>query len=172
MKGAHQRIVTFGGLRLGEAAALHAAAFPAPWEQRWDREALAELLAAPGAFGLMAQPVSEAVPDRAAAPLPAQGFVLARVAADEAEIITIAVAPQARRRGIGTALIEAATREAASRGAARLFLEVAEDNFPARRLYDELGFLPVGKRRAYYARGALPAVAALMMHRAIDAATA
>lgn len=152
------RIVAFGGLRLGEAAAIHAASFPAPWEQRWDRDALAELLASPGAFGLMAQPGDgeEAI-----------GFVLVRVAADEAEIITIGVAPQARRRGAGTALLSAAAAEARERGAVSLFLEVAEDNFPARRLYEELGFVAVGKRRAYYARGSLPAAAAVMMRRAL-----
>jgi len=152
------QIAAFGGLRLGEAAAIHAAAFPAPWEQRWDRDALAELLATPGAFGLMAQRDAQAAPS---------GFVLVRVAADQAEIITIGVAPEARRRGIGTALLKAATAEATERGAASLFLEVAEDNFAARRLYDELGFVSIGKRRAYYARGSLPAVAAMMMRRAL-----
>lgn len=153
-----RRIVGFGGLRLAEAASIHASSFPAPWEQRWDRAALAELLATPGAFGLMAQEGEDGA---------ASGFVLTRVAADEAEIITLGVAPEARRRGIGTALLAAAAREARERGAISLFLEVADDNFAARRLYEELGFVAVGKRRAYYARGTLPAAAALMMRRAL-----
>ncbi|MCU0986942.1 MAG: GNAT family N-acetyltransferase [Acetobacteraceae bacterium] len=107
----------------------------------WDDAAFAALLASPGRLALIAAEGDE--------PL---GFLLLGLAADEGEIITLAVLPAARRRGLGAALVAAAAREAAARGAARLFLEVAEDNDPARALYARAGFVPVGRRRAYYAR--------------------
>jgi ribosomal-protein-alanine N-acetyltransferase len=148
----------FGGLDLDRAAAIHASAFAADWDQRWDRQAFAELLAMPGAFGLMAQPADA---DQAA------GLVLVRVAADEAEIVTLAVLPERRRQGLGFALMRRAESEARGRGAGRLFLEVAEDNFAARKLYADLGFATVGKRPAYYARGPLGSAAAIVMAKPI-----
>jgi ribosomal-protein-alanine N-acetyltransferase len=117
-------------------AALHAAAFPPA--ERWGAEAIALMLDLPGAFGLHC---------------PGAGFVLARVAADEAEILTLAVAPAARRQGHGGALLAAAMAQAAARGAAAMFLEVAEANGPARALYAAAGFAEAGRRRAYYPDG-------------------
>lgn len=107
----------------------------------WTEAAFAALLALPGRRAVIAS--------EAGMPL---GFVLLGLAADEAEIITLAVLPAARRRGLGAALLTAAMREARVRGATRLFLEVAEDNAPARALYAGQGFAEVGRRRAYYAR--------------------
>jgi ribosomal-protein-alanine N-acetyltransferase len=121
-------------------AALHEAAFPAdPWRE----PAMARLLAMPGAFALIAAQDGE----------PA-GFVLARVAADEAEIITLGVAPTHTRQGIGRSLLGAAAAEAAKRGATRLFLEVAATNHAACRLYAAGGFREAGRRRRYYPDGA------------------
>lgn len=148
----------FGGLDLDRAASIYAAAFAAEWDQHWDRQAFAELLAMPGAFGLMAQPAGA---DHAA------GLVLVRVAADEAEIVTLAVLPERRRQGLGFALMKRAESEARGRGARRMFLEVAEDNFAARKLYADLGFATVGKRPAYYARGALGSAAAIVMAKSL-----
>jgi ribosomal-protein-alanine N-acetyltransferase len=105
----------------------------------WTEAAFATLLALPGRRAFIA--------GEGDAPV---GFILLGLAADEAEIITLAVLPAARRRGVGAALVTAAGREAAARGAARLFLEVAEDNAPARALYSRAGFLPVGRRKGYY----------------------
>lgn len=116
-------------------AELHKAGFPQPWSEK----ALAELLAMPGAFAFVVQEEGEPV-----------GFVLARVAADEAEIVTIAVIPDCRRSGFGGRLMDRVLDEARRRGAVRLFLEVAEDNRAARRLYENLGFAEVGRRRKYY----------------------
>lgn len=130
-------------------AALHRASFDEPW----DADALAELLALPGTFGLMA------VEESMGAPF---GFVLLRIAADEAEILTIAVDPHRRERGVGRKLIEAAAVVAVARGAAALFLEVAEDNAPALGLYEGTGFRTVGRRPGYYRR-ATGAVAARTM---------
>lgn len=78
------------------------------------------------------------------------GFIVYRVVADEAEIITIGVAPDARRGGIAMAMLEIAARDAAARGAKKLFLEVARDNDAARALYTAAGFEQVGVRPKYY----------------------
>jgi len=117
-------------------AALHAAAFP-PGEA-WGPDAIALMLAMPGAFGLWREE---------------EGFVLARAAAGEAEILTLAVAPAARRQGLGAALLAGAMAAALARGAAAMFLEVAEGNAAARALYRGLGFTEVGRRRRYYPDG-------------------
>lgn len=80
------------------------------------------------------------------------GFALSRVAADEAEILTIAVAAPLRRKGGGNALLSASLNAIAQRGAARVILEVDERNQAALRLYARFGFQEVGARPAYYAR--------------------
>jgi ribosomal-protein-alanine N-acetyltransferase len=146
-----------GPFDLDLVAALHAGSF----EEAWSVQAIAELLAMPGAFGLtVAMPSPEG-------PRPA-GFVLARVAAEDCEILSIGIAPEMRRRGLARALMDEATRLAAASGARRMFLEVAEDNWGARRLYAALGFAPVGRRRNYYRRRH-GAVAALTMRRLLPA---
>ena len=81
------------------------------------------------------------------------GMVLVRVAADEAEILTLAVAPGARRRGLGRRLMQAAAAQAREVGASRLFLEVSSRNAAARALYQSQGFTQAGRRRRYYADG-------------------
>ncbi len=81
------------------------------------------------------------------------GMILARVAGDEAEILTLAVMPDSRRQGLGAALLMAAINQAAGCGAGALFLEVAEHNEAARGLYEAAGFHPVGRRRGYYPDG-------------------
>ena len=70
--------------------------------------------------------------------------------ADEAEILTLAVRPSARRAGLGGRLVEAAVVRAAALGAERMFLEVAEGNVAARALYARSGFVEMGRRRGYY----------------------
>ncbi|MEQ8266243.1 MAG: GNAT family N-acetyltransferase [Parvibaculum sp.] len=120
-------------------AALHALCF----EEAWDASSISGLLAMPGAFGFVAGP------DEAPA-----GLVLARLGGGEAEILTIGVAPAARGTGIGRTLLEAAAAAVAAAGGESLFLEVAEDNPVAIRLYEQFGFYLVGIRPAYYARGA------------------
>ncbi len=122
----------------GVLAALHADCFPSPWSEG----EMIRLLAMPGAFALLAL-----VGDAPCA------FVLGRVAADEAEIIAVGTHPGTRRRGLATWLIDAAGAHAARRGARTLFLEVAADNAPARRLYATFGCVQVGYRPDYYQRG-------------------
>lgn len=117
-------------------AAIHAAAFPPA--ETWDAPGFARQLGLPGVFGLIDTE---------------GGLVLARVAADEAEILTLAVAPSARRHGLGAALLRAAMREASARGASTMFLEVSADNEAAEALYAAAGFRPVGRRSRYYPDG-------------------
>ena len=117
-------------------AALHGASFPP--QDAWGPDALRLMLEMPGAFGLLA---AEA------------GFILARVAADEAEILTLAVHPAARRQGLAMALLETTALAAAARGAAALFLEVSAGNAAAQALYAAAGFAEVGRRRRYYPDG-------------------
>ncbi|MGQ2991220.1 MAG: ribosomal protein S18-alanine N-acetyltransferase [Brevundimonas sp.] len=134
-------------LGLGDAEALailHSAAFAAPW----DAEALGDLLSQAGTVAIGRE---------------GAGFILCRVVADEAEILTLATTPDARRRGLGRRLVEAAATEATGRGATRLFLEVAEDNVAARALYGRTGFVEIGRRRAYYARPEGRAMDALVL---------
>jgi len=117
-------------------AALHAGAFPSA--EAWGAEALRLMLEMPGSFGLHS---------------PGEGFILARVAADEAEVLTLAVAPAARRQGLGRGLLEAALELAAAAGARQIFLEVSVGNEAARALYAAAGFAEIGRRRRYYADG-------------------
>jgi ribosomal-protein-alanine N-acetyltransferase len=112
-------------------AALHAACFT----EAWDAAAISQLLSGPGVFALRH----------------VDGFVLARVAAGEAEILTLAVAPHARGQGLGRALLHSAIARAQAQGAQVLFLEVGADNPHALALYAGLGFAKVGMRKAYYA---------------------
>jgi len=108
-------------------AAIHAAAFPPG--QVWGEDAISLQLSLPGAFGL--------IDERG-------GMLLGRVT-------TLAVAPDARRRGIAKALLEAACGEIRLRGGNAMFLEVATRNSPALELYRRIGFVEVGRRRRYYA---------------------
>lgn len=78
------------------------------------------------------------------------GFLLGRVAAGEAELLTIAVAPEARRRGLGRKLLARFIYQARLRAAESAFLEVAEDNAAAKALYLAAGFGESGRRKGYY----------------------
>ena len=126
-------------------ADLHAEAFDTPWSAA----AFADLLGQAGV-------VPEGDDD---------GFILIRTVADEAEILTLAVRPSARRKGLGARLVLAAMGRAARDGATRMFLEVAEDNAAARALYGSLGFEAAGRRPRYYPRAEGPAVDALILVR-------
>jgi ribosomal-protein-alanine N-acetyltransferase len=111
-------------------AALHQSSF----SDAWSSQAIAGLLATPGTFAIHLQ----------------DGFILARIAAGEAEILTLAVHPQARGRGLGRLLLQAAARHAQALGTTQMFLEVGTDNPSALALYAGQGFVPVGQRKAYY----------------------
>jgi [ribosomal protein S18]-alanine N-acetyltransferase len=91
------------------------------------------------------------------------GFILSRMAADEAEILSIAVARSRRGEGLGSRLVEVNLRRLAGLGVRTVFLEVAENNLPARRMYQRLGFRDVGRRTGYYS--AANGSAALILRR-------
>jgi ribosomal-protein-alanine N-acetyltransferase len=92
------------------------------------------------------------------------GYAITWTILDQAELGNVAVAPDARRRGVGRMLVEAALRRVRRRGARECFLEVRESNVVARRLYEELGFTAIGRRRRYYAS---PVEDALVMRVAL-----
>jgi len=80
------------------------------------------------------------------------GFILSRLAADEAEILSVAVTASQRGRGLAGRLLDHHLRALAGRGARAVFLEVDEDNVAARKLYARRHFREVGRREAYYRR--------------------
>ncbi len=79
------------------------------------------------------------------------GFLILRQILDEAEILNLAVLPEFRRQGIGTALLQAALQDASARGAAQAYLEVRASNKPAMEFYKQHGFRTLGRRAQYYA---------------------
>lgn len=81
------------------------------------------------------------------------GFIVYRAVADEAEIITIGVAPDARRTGIAAAMLGIIEGDLKKRGVKHIFLEVAADNAPARSLYQGNGYTEIGTRPKYYDGG-------------------
>ena len=80
----------------------------------------------------------------------AAGFLVGRLAADEAEILNLAVAPGYRRQGIGRRLVAEALAVARQRGAGKCWLEVRAANRAARDFYRALGFAETSRRRGYY----------------------
>lgn len=132
-------------------AELHKPSFPDPWPE----EAFASLLSREEVFAVLGAISSERA---------AKGFVLMRAVAEEAEVLTVCVAADARRDGLGQSLLIEACKIARARGADHLFLEVAEGNEAATLLYQKLGFKTVGRRAAYY-RQSESAADALVMRR-------
>lgn len=135
--------------RSAEIAALHKRLFyPA-----WDEAAVNALLEHPASTSLVAV---------AGDPKTIAGFIIGQLAADEAEILSIGVAPDWQRTGLGKMLVEGLIRAVRRGEAKRLFLEVAADNAGALRLYKSLNFTETGRRKAYYERANGPSVDALL----------
>lgn len=133
-------------------AQVHGAAF----EPGWDAEQIADIGSGPGAYALIVET------DR---PI---GMILCRAVAGEAEILTLAVEPAARRGGVGAALVEAAAGLARTAGADAMFLEVGLDNPGAIALYERAGFVRAGRRKGYYERAGGVRVDALVMRRDLN----
>jgi ribosomal-protein-alanine N-acetyltransferase len=129
---------------------LHQQAFPKPWSAA----EIAKLLENPAVFAILSRGAN------------AQGFAMGWAAAGDAELLTVAVVPEARRRGVGAALVTAIGVAALVRGAASMHLEVAEDNAAARALYVKLGYAESGRRHAYYAGDGGP-IDAIVMRRTL-----
>lgn len=113
-------------------ARLHAVCFGRP--RPWSAAEINDILTMTGSFALTAP----------------QGFLIGRVVAGEAELLTLAVAPEARRRGVASALLDRFAAASHSRAATTAFLEVAADNAPAIALYQRKGWAQAGRRRRYY----------------------
>ena len=135
-------------------SALHREDFVRPWT---DGE-FATLLEQDTVFGFAAREVGHGAE-------PPVGFVLARFAAGEGEILTVAVARAHRRQGLGWQLMDAVLRRLHAERAEALFLEVDETNAPALALYRRLGFREVGKRPNYYRSSEHGSTGALVMRR-------
>ncbi|MCA9762666.1 MAG: ribosomal protein S18-alanine N-acetyltransferase [Gemmatimonadetes bacterium] len=123
---------------LGALALLEQGAFSDPWTS----EMLTDAMQTRGAVALVAA-------DATGRPV---ASVMARAAADEGEILTIAVAPEVRGQGLGRRLLDAALGELVARGARTVWLEVRPSNQAARALYRAVGFAAAGVRRGYYRR--------------------
>jgi ribosomal-protein-alanine N-acetyltransferase len=140
---------------LAAVARIHAASF----DDAWTESVFRRILAMPGAFGLAARDGAALI-----------GFAVGRIAGEECEILSLAVDPARRRAGTGARLLDAMIAAALARGARVVFLEAAEDNAAALRLYDSRGFVTVGRRPNYYELPAGGAVAALTMRRDLPVA--
>ena len=132
-----------------EMAALHARALTSP--PPWSAQAFASLSDSPGTFTLG----------------DARGFVTGRALAGEAEVLTLAIAPEFRRQGLARALMSEFHDTARANGAATAFLEVAEDNPAAIALYLSLGYEPAGRRRGYFSGADSARVDAVVMKKSL-----
>lgn len=95
-------------------------------------------------------------------------FVLLRVIADEAEILTLATDPAHRRRGLAREALTQAQDAACQAGATQMFLEVAEDNDAAKNLYSSTGYIQVGRRPGYYVPKDAAPIAALVLRKQLQ----
>jgi ribosomal-protein-alanine N-acetyltransferase len=131
-------------------AALHAASFNRGWAEHEFEQLLAD---------------RSVVCDRAASGRTSVGFIVSRRAADEAEILSVAVARSWRGRGLARRLLDLHLRRLAGLGSRAVFLEVDEANVAARRLYARAGFSEAGRRPGYYPREAGKRASALILRR-------
>lgn len=160
--------------------ALHRASCTAEWDEAWSQQSFADILAMPGAVGLIASaddetlrvarealgvaPIDPAPPGFAPTGYVPVGFALGRIAVDEAEVLLIATRPARRRRGIAQAMLAEMLPRLAGAGAKHVFLEVAASNVAALALYRAAGFRAVGSRPNYY-RGREATIDALVLTR-------
>jgi [ribosomal protein S18]-alanine N-acetyltransferase len=132
------RVRPFRSADLPAVMRIEQSVYPSPWPE----EHLARIVAFPGAIGRIAELEDGKV----------VGYALGWVAADEAELANIAVAPPHRRSGVGHRLLESMREAAAGLGATRMYLEVRVSNQVAQAFYRARGFTVTGRRREYYSR--------------------
>jgi ribosomal-protein-alanine N-acetyltransferase len=156
MQAISQPVIRHIGVeRAGECAALHALSFIHPWS-------VAELEQMLSAKEVLADGAHDGKSHAL------YGFLLSRIAADEAEILTIAVDPAHRKSGIGAKLLTAHLARLAAQRVKTLFLEVDQTNRAARALYARFGFQKVGERKAYYRTAESARATALVMRLDIE----
>lgn len=133
-----------------DLAGLHEGLFP----EAWDAASFEKLLAHPGSIAFFA---------RVGAPPQMAGFILAQMAADEAEILTLGVPAAHQRHGLARRLVDALVRAAQKSEVKKLFLEVGAENVAALNLYTKAGFAKVAERKGYYTRAGKPPEDAIVM---------
>ena len=130
-----------------DADAVSAIATQAPAAADWSKESYLRFAREEGSLDLVLELNSQI-----------QGFLVGRLAADQAELLNLAVIPAQRRKGAGTALLAKALEEWISRGAKTVYLEVRESNTGAIAFYEKHGFAVVGRRKGYYREPDEPAL--------------
>jgi ribosomal-protein-alanine N-acetyltransferase len=131
--------------------------FDPSYGEAWTAGQCAGLLPMPGVWLTLARDPTGVI-----------GFSLARIVANEAELLLLAVRGSAQRHGVGKLLLEGFIEQAKTRGADRLHLEVRDGNH-AVKLYEEYGFVLVGRRRNYYSGPDMRCFDALTMAKIVDA---
>jgi [ribosomal protein S18]-alanine N-acetyltransferase len=126
--------------RLEDADAVMAIAAQAPEAATWSKESYVKFACEPGSLALVLEEAAGQI----------GGFLLGRLAADQAELLNLAVVPTQRRQGAGTALLAKAIQEWRPRGAKSVYLEVRESNTGAIAFYEKHGFAKTGLRKGYY----------------------
>ncbi|HEX8663939.1 MAG TPA: ribosomal protein S18-alanine N-acetyltransferase [Beijerinckiaceae bacterium] len=146
------RVAPLSSRHAGRLAEIHGEAFTRPWDaMEFERSLSEKSVHADGLFlGRGSEPA---------------GFILSRRAADEAEILSVALAAGARGRGLSGALLDHHLRVLMQAGVRSVFLEVEEGNRPALALYRRRGFREIGRRQGYYARPDGTRAAAITMSR-------
>ncbi|NQV55978.1 MAG: GNAT family N-acetyltransferase [Rhodospirillales bacterium] len=143
-------IVPLGSRDVDDIARIHVACF----DEAWNARILTRILAMTGAFALGVRQgggvrLGRRPPQGGVAEALA-GFAIARVAADECELLSLGVAPASRGLGLGAMMLDAALVRAGSVNVRKFFLEVAENNIPALTLYKARGLTQIGRRPKYY----------------------
>ncbi|WGF86497.1 GNAT family N-acetyltransferase [Marinivivus vitaminiproducens] len=159
-------IKNVGPFDIGRLARLHRSCF----DDAWSRTDLAHLLSLPGGFGLIARLYDRRLTGFEG--LRGVGFALCRVVGDEAELLSIGVAPTYRRRDVGATLLRASMQRCEAAGGKAMFLEVAVDNLSAQHLYRRFGFKEVGRREGYYQRSDGTRMSAYTMRSTLGAGVA
>ncbi len=132
---------SFGEARPAEAAAI-AVIHGASFKRGWGEDEIHRLLIERNVIG-----------HRVSSGQKLTGFILSRLAAGEAEILSVAIAPKWRGRGLARPLLDLHLRRLAGFGVRAVFLDVDKSNIPARALYERAGFHEVGQRQGYYSGG-------------------
>ena len=145
---------TLRPFRPSDAAAISAIARDSGQAAQWPTESYANVAGSPDGLFLVCESGSQIL-----------AFLVARQAADEAEILNIAVHSAHRRKGIASALLSAALQHFQHSSVSGIFLELRESNLPALALYRQFGFVVSGRRKSYYAH---PAEDALCMIRRFE----
>lgn len=139
------------------------ASFDPEFGEAWNRRQVSDALVMPTTHAILVDPDGQPVTD---GPGEVAGFVLSRHAADEEELLLIAVHPDFRDRGIGAMLIDLLFEAARARGSRRIFLEMRRGN-SAHHLYDKVGFEPIGERANYYRKADGQRIDAITFGRSI-----